>query len=427
MAEAVNEAQVTPLGDGGWDVEIREVGRFSVPHELLLGRSLLPSAMEVVSVAMGQDDTFVLESAGGVVTTELLAEGVRLRVRPKVGFDALETLVEWSQHDPTLVPGPRVPMDARPEGNLYDFLAARLLAAVEGVFRGGWLLRVEPQTLVLDDVRGDLDPLATCEYIYGRQELRFVQSVLVPDHDAPPNRVLATVLGIVAQAGERLSPDLLARAREMLGAAPEVTLYRSAGEALEVCEGLLGRARLDASRAYYYPALSAAELVLRGVRRAEGAGALIEDVPLRINMPDVFEGAVRNVAAAALRPRFRVSKESEERLYREGAPSNFNPQLEPDLVIRPLSPQGGCAAIIDAKYKERPAAGDHYQLAAYAQVYGAPLAGFVSVTDIPREEGERWLAHSRQKVEVFEYSLYAGDIEGSLGRFGAWLQRRVRP
>lgn len=425
MAEEVNAAEVMSLGDAGWDLAIREVGRFSVPRELLRGRTLLPSALEVVSVAMGQGDTYILESAGGVVTTELLAEGVRLRIQPKVGFDALETLVEWSQHDPTLVPGPRVLVNARPEGNLYDFLASRLLTAIEGVFRGGWLLRVEPQTLVLEDVRGELDPLATYEYVYGRQELRFVQSVLVPDHEALPNRVLVTALGVVAQAGERLAPDLLDRAREMLGAAPVVTTYRSAGEALEVCEELLGRARLDASRAYYYPALNAAELLLRGVRRAEGAGALIEDVPLRIDMPNVFEGAVRNVAAAALQRQFRVSKESAERLYRPGAPTDFDPQLEPDLVIRPLGTQGGCAAIIDAKYKERPAAGDHYQLAAYAQVYGAPLAGFVSVTEKPWDEGERRLARSRRDVDVFEYSLYAGDIAGSLGRFGTWLQGRL--
>lgn len=426
MAQAVSPAEVTALSEGNWDIAIREVGRFSVPHELLRGKILLPSVLEVVSVAMGQADTYVIESAGGVVTTELLAEGVRLRILPKVGFDALETLVEWSQHDPSLVPGPRVPVDARPEGNLYDFLASRLLKKIEDVFQGGWLLRIEPQTLVLSDVQGELDPLATCEYIYGRQDLRFVQRVLVPDHDAPPNRVLVTALGIVTQANERLAPALLTQAREMLGAAPIITPYRSVSEALDVCEGLLGHTSFEASRAYYYPALSAAELLLRGARRSEGAGAHLEDAPLRINMPDVFEAAVRNVAAAALRRRFQVSKETAAKLYQPGSPLDFNPQLEPDLVIRPLGIQGDCAMIIDAKYKESPVAGDHYQLAAYAQVYGAKLAGFVSVTDSLRDGGAHRLARSRQDVEVFEYRLFAGDITGSLVRFGKWLQTRLK-
>ena len=87
----------------------------------------------------------------------------------------------------------------------------------------------------------------------------------------------------------------------------------------------------------------------------------VEDIAFRIVMPRLSRV-----------PSGMCTQRSDRVLYFTSSPKSFNPGLEPDIVVRPVSRMRTCAAILDVKYKQRVTARRPLPVNLYARAHCAP-------------------------------------------------------
>lgn len=264
--------------------------------------------------------------------------------------------------------------------------------------------------------------------IYGRAELLLEQDVNELHWGHPANRVVKSTL-MCLYGLRRLLPEGLNREiEEYLAASDGVPAYdEGPREALRACEAIISRRSLDPSRDYFYRPCVAARPILQALGRALGGVPQVEDVAFRVEMPSTVESAIRNVTSFHLGAGFTARKEDVERLYARSEPPGWNPVLEPDIVVRPVSSLRTARAVLNVKYKERPTASDHHQLAAYARSYGAARAAFVTIADEAGVAGEVAHAETTDGVAVREYAVspHAALRPAGLRRLGPHLLHTV--
>ena len=427
----MKQAAITPIQVGGrrlTNIAIEEVGAFTLPASVLQGRSVRASVLDVIDISLDRhSDQWVLEAIGNIVTTELMADDVRLEVRPKVSFDALYRLIQWANRFVDVLEDQNLSVKFADQVGLYDAFVQAFLDALQGVLQKGWLPAMERRAIVSDSLSGHIEPIRSVEHIYTRMEVAFHQIVNRMTFDVAANRVLRTALLGVAQSRYRIDSTLVDKACAILASMPQVRSFDDTRQAIDACEYILKWRRVDLSRSYYYAALRASLLILRATARADGGNVEFEDVPMRIAMPDTFEAAVRNVAAWGLARTHAVLKGTgDRRVYSDSSDDSFNPALEPDILIHPLGMPYNFAAIFDAKYKDKPSPSDHYQLATYVAAYDVPLAGFITVTENPEEAGVRRIARLNEKTTIVEYAIYPGMLTQSMRGYVEWLRHTLR-
>jgi hypothetical protein len=420
-------AQVTSFiyqGHSFTNVAIRETGVYRVPSSIL-SKPILATALDVVSIAVDRlEGCFSLEAIGGVVTTELLTEDVRLEIYPKVSFDAMGLLLHWSTQPTDALLNCDLPIGFNRNVGFFDAFVSRFLSSIEDILRHGWYISIDSHELRSESLQGALDAAKTMEHIFTRLEVSFHQRVYTQAYSGIANRVLKTALVCLAKAAKYISEENLVRSREILVDMPNCSALPDSREALIECEQLIGSQGLDGSRYYYYTALNACVPILEAISRMQGGSVEDEHIPIRISMPLTFESAIRNLASVNLGHDFVVAKGRDRRLYASSDPSGFNPTLEPDIVISRLRDPLDVLAVFDVKYKERPTASDHHQLAAYLYGYGANLGGFITLGS---DERSGVVSHAKTSggENIFEYAISASHLAESVRDFLEWLETHV--
>ena len=408
------------------NVAIREVGKYRIPASLV-AEPLLASALDVVNLSVDRvEGCLTLQPLGSVVTTELLTENVRLEIYPKVPFDALNLLLHWSTQPTTALPGCELPVGFDRDVGLFDSFVERFLSSIQEIIKNGWCLEIASRAIVSEEPRGSLDAAQSVQHILTRMEVAFHQQVSFQTYDCAANRVLRTALVYLARSQKYIADANLAWAREILAEMPHCKAYSNTREALVECENLLNTQGMDGSRDYYYATLNASIPILEAISRVQGGSVEEEHIPIRIPMPTTFESALRNLISVSLKRDFVVAKGKGKRLYPYADPKSFNPELEPDIVITRLGNPIDAVAVFDVKYKGRPTASDHHQLAAYLYGFRAKLGGFLTLA----ESGKSGLvssAKTSEGEEIVEYAIDAGNLAASINDYLNWLGAKVMP
>lgn len=424
----MQRARVTEFDHDGrvvTNVEISETGSYAI-DAAMISSAICARALDVVRISVGNvAGELVLESKGDVVTTEMLTDDIRLQIQPKVGIVGLNWLLDLASGRVMRLAGEHVISDTSHNIGVYDLFVYRFLDAMVAVVRGGFIPGMPQCSIVSDRIDGVVRPVESYAEIYLRQHLAFLQTVSRMSHDVAANRVLKTTLIIIARSGLRLEESLIQNAKVLLQDMSDVRPFLNTREALVECEAILRSRCIDGSRSYYYAALESARPILKATSTVQVGNPAEQDIPIRIPMAATFEAAVRNATFHALGTGFRTRKESGRRMYATATPPDFGPVLEPDIVIAPTGAPRAVVAILDAKYKKRAAAGDHYQLAAYALSYHPKFCAFVTLVDQCDEEGARKMAAGAQGGRVYEYGLFAGDLPASFSRFAVWIASEV--
>lgn len=159
---------------------------------------------------------------------------------------------------------------------------------------------------------------------------------------------------------------------------------------------------------HYAPAVTLAELIVRGMSLTSRAGA-VRSVTFAFDLSRVFEDFLEVALGAALRRRGA-------RLYRQPKGRTLDVErtlgLEPDFVVRrPGEPEP--VAILDAKFKalDKSLGGDAYQMLSYLLEFGPRCGILVSATGehsdrriraVDKRIGVRPLALDRPPTEVLK-------------------------
>lgn len=408
-------------------VRIGELGKYSVPEWVIQRGPLKPRVLDVVSLQVSTEPgEYLLEARGSMVTSELLSADVRLDIAPKFGFDGLAALLAWSSHSVVALQE-RAPIDIEPGLGLVEVFADRFLDEMQPVLANGWIPQIVRTSITSPEVRGDVDLLSSYDHIYRSGRLTLDQTVNELSWQHAANRVVRSTLIYLHYLRRSLSRLTHTRVLSQLAASTSITVFESGPkQALRHCEDILRKRPLDASRNYFYPACTAARPILQSLSWGMGGSPEVEDTPFRVNMPDTVEQAIRNVTSHAAGVSFVARKEKTEHLYVESDPDSFDPTLEPDIVIRPISDMRRCLAVFDVKYKEQPSPADHYQLSAYARAYGASACAFITVSDDLGSPGVVANATARDELPTYEYAVPAGTVRRGLSNYAAWVQQLVR-
>ena len=404
-------------------IVIAEVGEFGVPTDMIRG-PIYGSALEIVDIGPSKcEGRYRICAKGNIVGTELISPSIRIDIRPKISVAALHVLLRWSTHEVMTLKAQELPVSAEENQNILDVFADRLVRAVSEVESNGWIPLIETRDICSSDIRGEVDILESYQTIFSGVDLRFVQRVEELSYNCQANRILKTAAQFVVLCRSAVSDKVMRLAEDLLMRIPACDAYENAREAENLCQTTLNLRLLDGARAYYYPALDASVPILQMLARYQGGSREIEDLGMRIPMEDTFESAIRNVLLQGLSASHSVRKESTALLYREAVPARFNTSLIPDMVVRPLGSPEKCDLIVDAKYKESPTAGDHYQIGAYLSSARCPVGAFVTVSSTRRTSGPRCHGQTADGKDVFEFALYDGDLEESLRQLVIWTRQ----
>ncbi len=410
--------------DGGVaiEVQIREFGKYLVPRDVL-GPDLYGTALEVLSISVSSDSQYlVIEALNGTITTEWIAPRVRLSIRPAFNDQDIGILMDLAGGRTNALSAVEMPLPLRAGAGFLDFLGNRLLAEVETLLISGLAASMRSDIVVSPALRGTVVATDSVRRIFYRQQVEFVQIRRGATHDIPLNRVLRSALDCVLHKAEA---DLRGRAANLLQHFHEVEPFRSQAEAVACCRSLLSVNDFDAARPGYRTTIAAALPILEAVSGAYGGIDVVGAPAVRLRMPDVFERAVRNTVEYALGTRYHVRKASGFRLYRTPEPKEYGPAVEPDVLVSPIERCNVIVAVLDAKYKPAAAAGDHYQMAAYAAVLRPQICALVTLTEEDQVAGVRGAVQLGEKSQLFEYALQPSALGASLRSFVSWLRQLI--
>jgi 5-methylcytosine-specific restriction endonuclease McrBC regulatory subunit McrC len=408
-------------------VVIREVGKFVIPQSLITSQ-IYTSALEVVRLSTYRDGLMLLEPLNNVVALEPLSQDLQLEVSPKIGFGSIGLLLSWAATS-GLMRNDLIAASHLSGDSLHEMLVSRFLNATEDIVRYGPIPRMKQETVLIDAIIGSVDLIRSTEHIFTRGEVAFYQDIPSRDYAHLATRVLLTALHRVVGVGLKvLSRNITDKATAILLEMPNVSPLATLSEALEITRDLTCRPTLDAARSYYRPALIAAEPILRSfVRNLSVESTKYSDFAMRLPMPSIFEDAVRNMTRAAVGAGAVAAKEKLHHLYgsKNSGPS-FNPNLQPDIVVRQADNPNKCLMIIDVKYKDGPTANDHYQMFAYLTALDARVGVFVTIGEDLRSEGVSNQASTRDERVVYEYTLSAADLDRSVSNYIGWISSKVK-
>lgn len=175
--------------------------------------------------------------------------------------------------------------------------------------------------------------------------------------DTPENRILATALDLVRDAGSSARSSLLAARAEALLARFEGVILQPHGMVPELAD----HGRLPDG--YTWP-LQLATLLLEGASVTPVAGGR-RALSLLLPMPQVFERCVAQILRTALGPRVTVQSTRDYAFEDARAMTS----IRPDLVTHDAG--GRPVTVLDTKYKRaEPSPSDLYQMHVYARMYG---------------------------------------------------------
>jgi hypothetical protein len=407
------------------NVRIHEVGTFELPDHLLRSAPLLRRSRDVVRISTGETPgTWDLEALGATVTAELLSRNVRLEIYPKFGFRGLATLLAWSSHGVTTL-DTSGPVNVSEHETIAEIFAGEFLRSLQPVVSRGWVPRIVFRQFAAPDLTGRLDVVATIQRTYATGALNLVQDAGRLDFGAPANRVLVTALHSLRAIRTGLSERSFRLTRQLLADTEMVPPFRAPREALRIAEEIVRRRSVDPARSYFYAAIQAAIPILRAMGRSIIGSPELDDVPFRVAMPQTVESAVRNLTAHALGTHWIARKEGDRSLYRSADPETFNARLEPDIVVRPIADRQRVDVVIDVKYKEKPTASDHHQMAAYVSAYDAAVGVFATISDNRDERAVVGRSRDPHRIPIIEYAIPAHDVRRGLAEYAEWIRGLV--
>ncbi len=408
--------------DGGEaiEVQIREFGKYLVPRDVL-GADIYGTALEVLSISVFSDSQYlVIESLNGTITTEWIAPRVRLSIRPAFNEQDIGILMDLAGGRTDALSAVDMPLPLRTGAGFLDFLGNRFLAGIETLLISGLAASMRSEIVVSPALRGRVVATDSVRRIFCRQQVEFVQIRRGATHDIPLNRVLRSALDCVLHKADG---DLRGRAANLQPHLHDVEPFRSQAEAAACCRSLLSVNDFDAARPGYRTAIAAALPILEAVSGAYG-GIEVGGAPaVRLRMPDVFERAVRNTVEYALGTRYHVRKAPGFRLYPAPEPREYGPAVQPDVLVSLTERCDVIVAVLDAKYKPAAAAGDHYQMAAYAAALRPRVCALVTLAEEDRLAGVRGAVQLGEKTQLLEYALQPNALGASLRSFVSWLRQ----
>lgn len=309
-------------------------------------------------------------TAGRYVGLIPLTPLISINVVPKLGVSNLTHVLELSRGSLiTLNDVDRIYDTVATTGaTVLSFLLQNLIDALTAVCDKGLLKDYVKTADVASDLRGGLNMSATIQTCWSKgQKHRANFDRYDQTTNVAPNRLikfaLEYALTVLAKSGGDLK--LRKHANCIHHELPsEIQNYSSKDYA--VCQSIVQKRSLPATRGYYYRALEVALLILS--KRSVCMDHLGSEIALQtflLDFEEVFERYLRRVLEMRTEKGVRVfdgNGDGKKSLY----DNRSHPPAQPDIV---LQHPAGTVLIAEVKYKEKPDRADINQAITYAVCY----------------------------------------------------------
>lgn len=334
-------------------IDLREYGTWTGALDTEPLRALASVAGSRLGVRRDLDGRAVV-SAGSHVGV-IVAEGVTVRVRPKVPLDNLFYLLGVGDESWTL--DPTVASFGARDDDIAEAVVRLFAVEVDRLTSRGLLHGYVTEEERILAVRGRVDMTAVMRRPWERTPVPCRYDEFVPDIWV--NQVLVAAL-VVARRGLQLAPALRGELH-LLAQRFEGVSHRS------VDLDRLARWRPSRNDRRYRIALRLAEIILHNLSLVDRAGDRMA-AAFTLDMNQLFETFVGRELARRLPDGLVLSEQHRTTLDMGG-----RREIRPDLVLHHAGQPWTPLAVGDIKYKLTESLGstpDHYQLLAYTTVFG---------------------------------------------------------
>lgn len=311
-------------------------------------------------------------SAGAFIGLIPLTPNISVNVKPKLPISNLARVLDVACRSLDMFgKSSRQYLKSQLDSNsVLEFLLANLLVALRDLETNGLYKAYQAHKFRNSQPRGRIEIIPTIRSCLSRGQFHMVASEqFVQTSNLPVNRVIKEALQVALRTLRAMSEGSSQLLRD--GNRAYISMPSSIGPMtradVDLCRAAIEATSLPSARAYYYPALEVALLILsaQGVSLRE----LGTDVPLQsfiVNFETVFEDYLRNLLASSAPATLRIDSGNGS-----GKKSLFDdrrePPAQPDIVLTRL--HDGSRLIAEVKYKHKVDRADINQALTYALSY----------------------------------------------------------